>query len=265
MTLSSSTSSTQSPWETIFACYHIDDHDFDTKPFLITAKEIGAACQNFTRPSEKEARILCKQDTRESRPKIFQDAGLFILPISNGKYVIVKGEGYVDIPAITSPLQDYHSDFSFELKTSAAGNSEMQHLDYAYALSLIRHFIDDKSLVLTIRGRKYTPKGGFGFKTNGFCLSVQSVQTEVDSGYEGRERVVLVEAKAGNATNTIIRQLYYPFRQWGIFANKPVSTLFFQRVKSDEFHIWQFGFEEPENYDSIRVLKSCRFRIIRQP
>ena len=88
----------------------------------------------------------------------------------------------------------------------------MQHLDLAYALSLIRHFVDDDSLVLTIRGRKYTSQ--FDFFTGEFQVHVQSVQTKVDAGYEGVNKVVLVEAKGGNASNTIIRQLYYPYRQW---------------------------------------------------
>ncbi len=34
----------------------------------------------------------------------------------------------------------------------------MQHLDFAYASSLIRTFMEDDTLVLTIRGRKYTPE-----------------------------------------------------------------------------------------------------------
>ncbi len=38
------------------------------------------------------------------------------------------------------------------LDTTEIGDSEMQHLDYAYAASLIRTFTEDPSLVLTIRG-----------------------------------------------------------------------------------------------------------------
>ncbi len=261
MTLSSSTNSGQSPWEAIFERYNIGEHDFDASPFPISAAQIREVSSRFSRTSEQEVRILCKQDTRESRPQVFRDGGLFILPVRNRQYTIVKGEGYVDIPPIESPLQNYDSGFTFELETSRIGNSEMQHLDYAYALSLIRHFTADSSLVLTIRGRKYTPQ--FDFVTNGFSIRTKSVQTEVDGGYEGRNQVVLVEAKAGNATNTIIRQLYYPFRQWQSYTEKQVSTLFFQRASYDEFHIWQFGFDELEDYNSIRLLKSGRYRIVR--
>ena len=144
--------------------------------------------------------------------------GLFILPVRNGGYAIVKGEGYIDVPPVNAPLQDYFSDFPFELETTRVGNSEMQHLDYAYALSLIRHFVEDDSLVLTIRGRKYTPE--FDFVVGEFDIHVRSVQTEVDAGFEGESQVVLVEAKGGNATNTIIRQLYYPFRQWQTYTKR---------------------------------------------
>ena len=249
-------------WQAIFDRYEIANHDFDAAPFPISAGQIKLACQHFTKTGEKEVRILCKQDTRESRPQVFRDKGLFLLPVRNGAYVIVKGEGYIDVPEITSPLQDYQSAFPFELETSGVGNSEMQYLDRAYALSLVRHFMDDNSLVLTIRGRKYTPR--FDFVANGFPIRVGGVQTEVDGGYEGREQVVLVEAKGGDASNTIIRQLYYPFRKWQNHTAKPVSTLFFQRTGNDEYHIWQFGFDDPNDYNSIRLLKSGRYRIVQQ-
>ncbi len=246
-------------WRAIFDHGLIHDHDFEKAPYSLSAQQIKTACQDFKRTAEKEVRILCKQDTRESRPTVFQDRGLFILPVKNGQYTIVKGEGYVDIPPITSALLSYNSTFPFELETSRVGNSEMQHLDHAYALSLIRHFMEDTSLVLTIRGRKYT--SGFKFMVGGFQIAAEGVQTEVDAGYEGKDKVVLIEAKNGNADNTIIRQLYYPFRQWQIQTRKPVYTLFFQRTANDEYHLWQFRFEDSNDYNSINLVKSGRYRI----
>ena len=80
----------------------------------------------------------------------------FLLPVKNGYYNIIKGEGYVDIPEIKKEVEFYSSKLDFQLDTSKIGDSEMQHLDYAYAASLIRTFMDDPSLVLTIRGRKYS-------------------------------------------------------------------------------------------------------------
>lgn len=250
-------------WQKIFEDYKILEHDFELAPYSLTARQIKAACQNFTNTSEKEVRLLCKQDSREDRPAVFKDNGLFLLPKKNGEYYIVKGEGYVDVPEINTPILDYHKKLSFELETSVIGDSEMQFVDYAYANSLIRTFMDDETLVLTIRGRKYTPS--FQFNVGNQTLLTKSVQTEVDAGYEGASSIVLVEAKNSHTRNTIIRQLYYPFRQWSVCTSKPVKTLFFEkRVIGGEnvYHLWLYEFTDPTDYNSIHLVKSARYRIL---
>jgi len=246
-------------WEKIFDNYEIANHNFSEKPFLIKARQIKDACQNFTETGQKEVRILCKQDSRDDRPQVFIDRNLFLLPIKNGQYFIVEGEGYVDIPEINTPTETYHSKLDYHLDTSLIGDSEMQHLDFAYASSLIRNFMNDQSLVLTIRGRKYTPE--FSFMVGSQKINTISVQTEVDAGYEGKDKVVLIEAKNSNVKNTIIRQLYYPFRQWQTYTDKNVYTLFFEK-NDDIYSIWQFAFDDVNDYNSIRLVKSLKYRII---
>jgi len=164
----------------------------------------------------------------------------------------------VDIPPIQNTRQLYTSNLGFTLDTSLIGNSEMQHLDFAYASSLIRTFIKDESLVLTIRGRKYTPK--FSFKVGKHTIDVRSVQTEVDAGFEGRNQVVLIEAKNSSATNTIIRQLYYPFRQWQLHTDKKVVTLFFEKTNGG-YSIWHFQFRNIEDYNSIELVRAEKYLI----
>jgi len=246
-------------WLKIFNDYNILDHNFNNSPFPITAAQIKVSCQNFTSVAEKEVRILCKQDSRSDRPEIFINNNLFLLPTRNGEYAIVKGEGYVDIPDITSELKTYDSKLDFKLETSLIGNSEMQHLDFAYASSLIRTFMDDSSLVLTIRGRKYTP--AFSFHVNNQNVNVQSVQTEVDAGFEGKDKIVLIEAKNSSTSNTIIRQLFYPYKQWKSYTNKEVHLLFFEK-RGHYYYIWQYIFEDENDYNSIKLLKSERFKIV---
>lgn len=246
------------PWQSIFETYDIYSHDFEKSPFVITAEQIKLATAHFKTTNEREIRILCKQDKREDRPQVFVDRNLFILPIQNGTYTILQGEGYFDISTIDSPINIYKSQLDFELETSLVGNSEAQHLDFAYASSLIRSFLKDNSLVLTIRGRKYTPK--FEFYVGNHKIIVESVQTEVDAGYEGKNQVVLIEAKNSVSKNTIIRQLYYPFRQWQIYTKKTVNILFFKKQK-DSYSLWEFGFTDTMNYNSIQLLRSAKFDI----
>ncbi len=245
-------------WSKIFEDYKISLHDFNISPFYISADDIKKSCQDFKKVAEKEVRILCKQDTREDRPHVFIDNNLFLLPVKNGYYTIVKGEGYIDIPNITSAEKTYDSKLDFKLETSQIGDSEMQHLDFAYASSLIRTFMEDESLVLTIRGRKYTPQ--FSFNVGKQHINVQSVQTEVDAGFEGRNKIVLIEAKNSSTNNTIIRQLFYPYKQWKQHTNKEVFTLFFEK-RGNHYFIWQYGFNDEDNYNSIKLIKSARYVI----
>lgn len=248
-------------WEKIFKDYDVLSHDLTNSPFPISAQQIKKSCQKFKETGEKEVRILCKQDSRESRPKVFADNNLFLLPVRNGYYNIIRGEGYVDIPPVNDETIVYSSKLDFPLDTSLIGHSEMQHLDYAYAASLIRTFTCDPTLVLTIRGRKYTPE--FNFKVNGQEIYVKSVQTEVDAGYEGMSQVVLIEAKVFAATNTIIRQLYYPYRQWQSYTKKKVVTLFFDKVQDENaYSLWQFEFSDKDDYNSIRLVRSGKYRIV---
>ncbi|WP_416828327.1 type II restriction enzyme [Helicobacter ganmani] len=137
-------------WEKIFTDLDILKHDFNNAPFVISAEQIKQCVKDFSKTSQKEVRILCKQDSKEERPQIFIDNELFILPIKNGGYILCKGDGYIDIPNINTESIIYKSKLNFELKSANVGDSEMQHLDFAYASSLIRTFLNDESLVLSI-------------------------------------------------------------------------------------------------------------------
>ncbi|MDR1724903.1 MAG: hypothetical protein LBR28_00720 [Bacteroidales bacterium] len=248
-------------WKAIFDKYETEKHNFEKEPFIINAEQIKRATAHFTKTNEKEVRILCKQDSREDRPQVFIDNNLFLLPIKNGEYVIVKGEGYIDIPQIKTSATIYTSKLDFQLDTSLIGNSEMQHLDFAYASSLIRTFMEDDTLVLTIRGRKYTPK--FTFKVGQQTITAESVQTEVDAGYEGKNQVVLIEAKNAHTSNTIIRQLFYPFRQWQQYTRKQVKTLFFEK-RDNYYSLWQYEFTDVNDYNSIKLTKSQQYEIVQK-
>lgn len=246
-------------WKKIFDDNKILENDFSKQPFYLSAKDIKKSVQDFKNTSEKEVRILCKMDTRESVPEIMKKNGLILLPVKNKFYVIVKGEGYVDIPDIKGDAEIYNTKLDFDLDTTKIGNSEMQHLDFAYASSLIRTFMKDPSLVLTIRGRKYTPE--FIYKIGNNTVETKGVQTEVDAGYEGKNKVVLIEAKNSSTKNTIIRQLYYPYRQWSEHTKKKVFLLFFEK-RADEYLIWQYEFTDKNSYDSIKLVKSKKYKII---
>ena len=246
------------PWLTIFDAYDIHNHDFDKEPFYITAKQIKTACQDFKKTAEKEVRILCYQAQKKDKPQVFNEKNLFLLPVKNGYYAIIKGQGYTDIPEINSEPILYDAKLDFPIESSLVGNSEMQHLDFAYATGMIEHFASVGKLYLTIRGRKYTPE--FSFRIGNTLVEQESVQTEVDAGYEGKNHIILIEGKNVKMKDVIIRQLYYPYRKWSKDTTKEVLPLFFEK-RGFEYMFWMYEFTDKYDYNSIRLVKSARYII----
>ena len=70
----------------------------------------------------------------------------------------------------------------------------------------------------------------------------------------------LFEAKRDLSDDFLIRQLYYPFRLWSQRMVKPVKSVFL--VFSDgTFHLYQYSFENPRNYNSLRLVKQKNYVI----
>jgi hypothetical protein len=252
-------------WIKLFEILKINEHDFDKSPFYLIGKDIKKVTAQMidTIISAKELRTLCYQTKREDRPLIFAKNNLFVLPVKNGDYAIIKGEGYIDIPQIEDTIKIYHSKLKFHLDTADVGSSEMQHLDFAYASSLVRTFLNDPTLVLTIRGKKRITDEFLSFYVGNHLLNVKGVQMEIDAGYEGENQIVLIEAKNSKTKNTLIRQLYYPYRFFSNLSNKEIKILFFE--KQDKYYsFWHFEFTDPQNYNSIKLIKAQRYEIVSQ-
>ena len=247
------------PWNKIFED-HLMQHDFESSPAILTGDMIKRSIRHFPNTSDRELRVVAKMDSREDLPQVLRDKELFMLPTKNGEYILVRGEGYHDLQPAPE-IETFTSALDFELKSAKVGASEMQHLDYAFNTGLLHHFLDlSDPLYLQIRGRKYTPE--FTFQVGPFNIATASVQTEVDAGYEGRNVLILVEAKGRSQNNFIIRQLYYPFRQWHINTQKKVRSLFFSfdsRTQTQCF--WEYEFADKNDYNSIRLVKHASYQI----
>ena len=70
----------------------------------------------------------------------------------------------------------------------------------------------------------------------------------------------MIEAKNAKTNNVIIRQLFYPFKQWSYHTKKEVVPLFFEK-QSDNYLFWQFEFKNKDDYNSIKLVKSCKYEI----
>ena len=248
-------------WEFIIDNF-IKNHNFDDGIKIITAEDIKGVLHS--QPSKfftKEPRIITKLDSKKDLPKFFVENNLFVLPIKNGEYAIIKGDGYVEIENISGDGIPYKSKLPFDCDGFLNGTSESENLDKAYAISMLRTFLNlnyDEKMFLTIRGRKYS--NNFSFYVNKFLINVSGVQIEIDAGFETKDKLILIEAKNSNTRNTIIRQLFYPYLHWKQLSKKEIILIFFEKNK-EYFSFYQYIFTDEKDYNSIKLIKSEKFYI----
>ena len=238
-------------WEEIFKLKNFDT----SKPLhFITATEIKEI-------THYEPRLMAKFDSKKDIPPIMKKFGYILLPVKDGTYAIVRGEGFHELENL-SHTEDYYSKVSFPLTTAYRGTSEAQFLDYSFNSGAIENLIDRGTLYPSIRGRERSNE--FNFQINNIELNVKGVQLEVDSGFEGRDCLVLLEAKSNLPDDFLIRQLYYPLRNFKIVSpEKEVIPVFFTySIKEKVFNFWIYQFRDIQDYNSIELVRSHSYKIL---
>jgi hypothetical protein len=219
-------------------------------------EELGVArlsAEQIKQVARREPRLMTKFDTRESRPARL--ANLTVLPVSNGNYALLQGDGYGDVPDATVVKQWTRRTGPRPLLTlpwQLGPSSESQALDMAAATGLLEDFLGESGLRLTVRGRLRAPRFDFKFlgKRSQLSLVADGVQVEVDSGFEG-EAVHLIEAKLGTRSNFHIRQLYYPMRMWNLLVPSKRVTTMFLSWSNRRFSLRSFLFEPIAEYHAL--------------
>lgn len=223
-----------------------------------TSYEIDA--EDLGRLTGREPRLLAKFDTADQVPDELRAPGYSLLPIRNGRYLLFRGDIFARLPSPPKAVA-FIPTLEFPLQTAGRSSGEMQYLDYAFNTGLLSHFVGAGRLYLTIRGREYTD--AFQFFIGEQAVKVESVQIEVDGGYEGERDVVLVEAKIARHDCLNIRQLYYPYRRFASLVKgkriRPVFLQFDLLTATYTFH--EFAFRDEEKFDSQSVVSSASFTI----
>ena len=205
---------------------------------------------------------MTKFDARGARPEALRDNGLFLLPETNGSYLLLREDGYCDLPPIKScEIHEFEAKFPFPLVSLRDATSEMSQLDRLFQCKLIEQIIGTDEIFATIRGRRFAPH--FDYRVGDLGeFSARGIQYEVDQGYETRDEIILFEAKNTTPNDFLIRQIYFPFRVYWNRFGKRVRLFFFNYNGTsgvNSFH--EYRFADPRQYRSIEVCQSQHFRV----
>jgi len=231
--------------------------------FYVTASDL----KNI---AEREPRLMAKLDTSSTRPKVFRDNDLTIFPVRNGEYIVFRDpekKSYFDYGSELDDLeiQEYNANVnlnSFATYPQDESLSESQAIDFSFIASLFSKFVNDTNLNLTVRGRLFSDNFSFMLPEVENQVNVSGVQIEVDSGYESKKGIYIVEAKVGKREDFHIRQLYYPYLEWSKKSDKSVVPIFFT-FTNGKYYLTRFSFSE--DFGSLSIVKSQCFTINEAP
>lgn len=242
-------------WKKIFKRYLILENIEKHNLFEIKAKQI----KEF-----REPRLMTKFDQSINLPDIFKNNDLSILPITRGSYCIGNFQTYEKIP-YNKKIKIKKINLPTEIKSIQSDNiySESIALNCAYITGMINE-IAEEELFPTISGRMSTSNFNFDInnikKNEKYHLSVSNSQCEIDGGFEGKEKLIVIETKNFSPNDFIIRQLFYPFRLWHSKIDKEVIPVF-MTFSNDIFSFYLYKFNNYLDYNSINLIDIYLFKL----
>jgi C-terminal AAA-associated domain len=225
----------------------------------LTAKQVN-------RISEREARNMAYMDELSKVPSIFRDNSLFLLPVANGRYAIVRGHGYHSLEEGAIRREEFRPAFPLETAILEPTKSEGSAIAYALNTGLISHLTGVSPVFLGAPGRFYLD--AFEFDVDGGAhLSQKGAQAEIDGFFYGRNAAMVMEFKAHHCEDFLIRQLYYPFRHWsgradryGWSAVRPYFVDF--DWETTTYRFFEYDFSNPTDYESIHLVAARSIHVV---
>lgn len=249
---------TEIAWDELFKRYDIVERVREKGSFLIAAGQI----KEF-----REPRLMAKFDHRKNLPKAFRDQGFGILPISRGDYLIGPFRLFESHLKPDDTMRIAKASLPEAIESISLGSitSESVALNCAWDSRILHRFLGEETLYPTLSGRMGSNRFSFRICDETGArkskISVDGAQIEIDAAYEGARCLVVIEAKMDLAEDFIIRQLYYPFRHFSSLpVKKPVRTVYLTYT-GGVFHLAEYAFENPQEYNSVRLVKAERYAL----
>lgn len=244
-------------WKFLFEKYRIAEHVDKHGYFDILASQF--------KDNHLEARLHTKVDHSHQLPPIMKATGTSILTLTNSSWRIGRFEIFEKLPAWTTPdhtVKTKSLPSWLESLTRDGITGEGALVNAAAAADILNDFAGEALLpTITGKGRSatfdFTARNTYGGSTP---INVKSAQIEVDAGFEGKNALVLLEAKRHLSLDFNVRQLLYPYLTFSSRVKKPVRPMFIT-LANDVFDITEFAFDDPTELSSIRLVASSRYML----
>ena len=242
-------------WEKLFTKYDILNKVKENKMFEISAEQI----KEF-----REPRLMTKFDSSFDLPELFEKNKLSILPISSNKYVISSSNIFNKLNITKDNCKAYKIPDYIKSINANDITSEAIALNCAYICGILNDFIEDEDLVPTVSGKMSS--NNFKFEIDNVLtkskdeIEVNNSRIEIDGAFEGQNYLTLIEAKRKITDDFIIRQLYYPFRALSQKIDKAIKLIYLVYTNG-VFSLFQYTFENPNDYNSIKLIKQANYTI----
>lgn len=204
-----------------------------------------------------EPRLMASITNEAALPSIFKSYNLGILPVRRGEYVIAPFELFHELIRKDTKRRIPKAATLATLNSECISN-EAVAISYAAFSGIYDDFLGESVIASTQSGRMKS--GDFVFRVKDNLDSYEEVhvhnaQIEIDGSFETDQSFVLVEAKNVPHDSFLVRQLFYPMKAWEhrVFG-KRIRTLF-QVYTNGIYNLYEFVFEDPDDYNSIRLLK----------
>ena len=240
-------------WNKIFASPLAPMKNIEEKGyFIVSAEEIK-------KYGEREPRLITKIDHIKDAPAIFKEHGLSILPTKRGEYTIGRFQTHERIKYDEQNIEVEWKSLPSYVHTinPTKITSESIALNAAQLSGMLSDFAGEE-VNLTIDGRMSS--GNIKFQVETFhnqcqTLHVSNSQMEIDGGYEGNTKLMLIEAKNREAKDFLIRQLYYPYAVWSKRVKQKLVIPVFMTYVDNIYTFFEYRFKNPAVYNSLELVR----------
>jgi len=215
----------------------------------------------FRRYADLEARNATKIDESKTLPPILGGQKLFPLPIRNGVYKLIRGNGFHELEEYNGSPRRFQS---FLKKPPGQGESLFVH--YCMNCGLLSDFTRKLQINKIDEGRRGANPFEFWVGTVG-PIHQDGTQIQVDGLFSAEGSVIILEAKARKCRDFIIRQLYYPYRHWRLEEPEKSVETYFMRVdpRTGIYEFWKYAFPEERNYGKIELVDQASYVVDVRP